>query len=83
MMSGSATYSDHPGTLRGRIVLGACSGDLVRLHGAIVAALEVYPAAEAVRWVLEPAVADLLGEPRKMAREAVDGQLMEYGVVAA
>ena len=78
----SERQSDHPETLRGRIVLGACSGDLVRLHGAIVAALEIYPVSEAVGLVLEPAVADLRGEAREMARVAVDGQLMEYGVAA-
>ena len=37
------------------------SRDLVRLHGAIVAALEIYPVSEAVGLVLEPAVADLQG----------------------
>lgn len=34
--------------LAGRIVRGAAENDPVRLHGAILAALELHPAAEAV-----------------------------------
>ena len=39
-----------------RIVLGAAENDPVRLHGAILAALELHPADEAVSGIFAPAM---------------------------
>jgi hypothetical protein len=45
-----------PAALAQRIVLGAAENDPVRLHGAILAALELHPPAEAVHGIFAPAM---------------------------
>jgi hypothetical protein len=42
--------------LAGRIVRGAAENDLVRLHGAILAALELHPPGDAVSGIFVPAM---------------------------
>ena len=62
-----------------RIVRGATEPDPVRLHGAIVAALELYPRDEALRRVFVPALRRVRREhgraARAVAAAAISGQL--------
>jgi hypothetical protein len=56
-MSRSLPIEFQPSALVERIILGAVSSDPVRLHGAIVAALEIHGTHQARTDVLAPALA--------------------------
>jgi hypothetical protein len=60
------------------LVSGAVDEDLVQLHGAIVAALELYGVADAVESVLDPALARLNGAAHARASLAMGEQLSVY-----
>lgn len=60
------------------LVSGALDDDLVQLHGAIVAALELYGVADAVECVLDPALARLSGDAHTRATLAMGEQLSVY-----
>jgi len=72
------TTSDHFDWLARRIVDGAKRGDMVRMHGAIVATLELYSPSEATMLVFEPALAELTGDAHYAASVAVTRQLGDY-----
>jgi hypothetical protein len=69
----------HRPALVDRIVRGAAEGDGVRLHGAIVAAFELYGRDDALRRVFVPALRRARREHgrgvRAVAAEAVSAQL--------
>jgi hypothetical protein len=63
-------------TLQDRVVQGAQGGDAVRLHGALTAALNLYPRVEAYAEMFAPAIDRLEGDARRRAREAVNAHLL-------
>lgn len=64
-----------PETLIVRLRLGATQPDLVRLHGVIVATLNLYPRPEAIATVFAPALDRLTGEAHVVARAAIAAHL--------
>lgn len=61
----------HRPALVDRIVRGAAEGDRVRLHGAIVAALELYSRDDALRRVFVPALRRSRREHGRDVRAAI------------
>jgi hypothetical protein len=64
-----------PATLRDRVVLGAQQADMVRLHGALTATLNLYPRCEAYAHVWAPALDRLDGAAWQRAHDAMNAQL--------
>lgn len=56
---------------------GAEQGDQVRLHGAIAAALNLYPRCTAFACILAPGFERLEGQARTTARVAINAHLLE------
>lgn len=66
-----------PSALEDRVVWGAMSGDLVQLHGAITAALNLYPRGFAYARVFAPALDRLDAETWQVARAAINLHLLD------
>jgi hypothetical protein len=66
-----------PAVLADRVVLGAEQHDLVRLHGAITAALNLFPRSQAYAEVLAPSLERLDGDAWRLAREAMNAHLID------
>jgi hypothetical protein len=64
-----------PASLQDRVVWGAEAGDVVRLHGAITAALNLYPRGFSYARVFAPALDRLSDEPRHRAQKAITSHL--------
>ena len=60
-----------------RIVRGATESDAVRLHGAIVAALELYGRDDALREVFVPALRRIQAEDGRAARNRASGAIRD------
>lgn len=66
-----------PATLQDRVVWGATEGDPVRLHGALTAALNLYPRGYAYAHVFAPALDRLHGDEWERARAAMNADLLQ------
>ncbi|HYX85504.1 MAG TPA: hypothetical protein VE777_11090 [Gaiellales bacterium] len=68
--------------LQQRIVTGVIDSDPVQMHGAIVAALELYPIPQARRYVFTPALRQLDGRPEhaRLVRAVIAAQLAAYAL---
>jgi hypothetical protein len=71
-----------PGTLVDRIILGAIQADPVRLHGAIVAALEIHGTYTA-RHTIFAAALDEAAEYSPAARDCVAAAIHRHMATAA
>lgn len=60
-----------------RIVRGTIESDPVRLHGAIVAALELYGRDDALRRVFVPALRQIQAEHGRAARNRTSGAIRD------
>jgi hypothetical protein len=65
-----------PARLRDRVVLGAQQADLVRLHGALTATLNLYPRSVAFAHVWMPALEKLEGAAWQRAQQAMTAHLL-------
>ena len=66
-----------PTALQDRVVWGANQCDAVRLHGAIAAALNLYPRIHAYADVFAPALDRLEDDAWERARVAINGHLLQ------
>ena len=66
-----------PAVLADRIVLGAEQHDLVRLHGALTAALNLFQRSRAYADVLAPSLDRLEGEAWWLAHDAMNAHLLD------
>ena len=64
-----------PAVLQERVVVGAQQGDLVRLHGALTATLNLYPRSHAYADVWAPALDRLDGAAWQRAHDAMNAHL--------
>jgi hypothetical protein len=66
-----------PTALQDRVVLGAEQRDPVRLHGAITAALNLYPHGYSYAHVFAPGLDRLDGDAWLWARDAINRHLLD------
>jgi hypothetical protein len=80
MMPGMAPLDPEFGqaALAQRIVRGAAENDPVRLHGAILAALELHPPAEAVSGIFAPAMREAGRAHGQSCRELVAAAIRDH-----